>query len=292
MKKILLAVDESEFSRIAVEDCLERTWPDGTEFHIVFAVDFFEPLPAVEGVKEQQIESARELVKKYEESFKSALPGVKVEGSVVDGLATSEILHIARDWKPDLIIMGSQGRSGVAEFLLGSVSKYVLTHAHCSVRIVRKPKHPPEKIVVIAIDSSEYSHAGLEHVMNFPWEKGTNFLCVSVVPAMTDYHYSKPSQNYLLAIEEEKKQMHEDAKEVLNKAVARLTEKFGAESARALVLEDDPREQILICAETGKACEVVLGSHSRRGVERLLLGSVSESVATHAHCTVTVVRLK
>jgi len=49
------------------------------------------------------------------------------------------ICELAIDWNADLIMMGRRGRSGIAEFFLGSVSNYVLHHAPCSVQIVHLP---------------------------------------------------------------------------------------------------------------------------------------------------------
>jgi nucleotide-binding universal stress UspA family protein len=58
------------------------------------------------------------------------------------------------------------------------------------------------------------------------------------------------------------------------------------------VAEGDPRRTILNCAAELKCDCIVMGSHGRRGVDRLLMGSVSESVVRHAHCSVYVVRLR
>jgi nucleotide-binding universal stress UspA family protein len=56
------------------------------------------------------------------------------------------------------------------------------------------------------------------------------------------------------------------------------------------VEEGDARERILHCAETWHADLILLGSHGWRGLDRLLLGSVSEAIARHAKCSVEVVR--
>jgi nucleotide-binding universal stress UspA family protein len=52
----------------------------------------------------------------------------------------------------------------------------------------------------------------------------------------------------------------------------------------------EPRAVILDTAKTWGANLIVLGSHGRRGMDRFLLGSVSEAVAIHAHCSVEVIR--
>lgn len=54
--------------------------------------------------------------------------------------------------------------------------------------------------------------------------------------------------------------------------------------------KDAPARAILESADSWKADVIVMGSHGRRGLDRIVLGSVSESVALHAHCSVEVVR--
>jgi len=66
---------------------------------------------------------------------------VTAEFTQVLGNPGSTICKLAAQWEADLIIMGHRGRSGFAEFFLGSVSNYVLHHAGCSVYIVHQPTH-------------------------------------------------------------------------------------------------------------------------------------------------------
>ena len=47
------------------------------------------------------------------------------------------IIDSAAEWRADLIVVGSHGRSGIPRFLLGSVAEFVARHAKCSVEIVR-----------------------------------------------------------------------------------------------------------------------------------------------------------
>ena len=51
------------------------------------------------------------------------------------------LLRLVDDERVDLIVMGSHGRTGLAKLLLGSVSSHVVTHAHCSVLVVKEDPH-------------------------------------------------------------------------------------------------------------------------------------------------------
>ncbi|MFN6036632.1 MAG: universal stress protein, partial [Dolichospermum sp.] len=65
--------------------------------------------------------------------------GINTEFTQNSGNPGRMICELARTWNADLIMMGRRGRSGLAEFFLGSQSNYVLHHAPCSVQIVHLP---------------------------------------------------------------------------------------------------------------------------------------------------------
>jgi nucleotide-binding universal stress UspA family protein len=62
--------------------------------------------------------------------------GIKTEFTQIPGNPGQTIKKIAQNWDADLIVMGSRGRTGLSELVLGSVSNYVMHHAPCSVLIV------------------------------------------------------------------------------------------------------------------------------------------------------------
>jgi nucleotide-binding universal stress UspA family protein len=80
------------------------------------------------------------------------------------------------------------------------------------------------------------------------------------------------------------------AQEAVASAVTLLENKFANISESISVLLDRPHALILKEAQDWNADLIVLGSHGRHGADRFLLGSVSEAVATHAHCSVEVIR--
>ena len=66
-------------------------------------------------------------------------PGIQVDHHVAEGDAAAEVLHVAEHLGCDLIVMGTQGRSGLGRFLLGSVAEEVLRKAPCPVLVVKNP---------------------------------------------------------------------------------------------------------------------------------------------------------
>jgi nucleotide-binding universal stress UspA family protein len=143
--KILLAVDDSEYSAVAVEEVAKRPWPTGTTVRVLTVVEPFPPV-AVEawyGVLEnfERIDQAirkggRELTKRTAEILKKK--GIKVESAVRNGDPRAEIVEEAEKWAADLVVMGSHGHTGIRRLLLGSVALSVVSHAPCSVEVVRR----------------------------------------------------------------------------------------------------------------------------------------------------------
>ncbi len=82
-------------------------------------------------------EQAKDLVEKAAEKLRGAKFNVSTE--LVEGDPKSHIIDTANEWRADMIVLGSHGRTGLNRFLMGSVSQDVVRHAHCSVEIIRTP---------------------------------------------------------------------------------------------------------------------------------------------------------
>ncbi len=82
-------------------------------------------------------EQAKDLVEKAAAKLREANFSVSTE--LVEGDPKSQIIDAANEWRADMIVLGSHGRTGLNRFLMGSVSQDVVRHAHCSVEIVRTP---------------------------------------------------------------------------------------------------------------------------------------------------------
>lgn len=293
--RILFAIDGSDCSKAAVAAALKMRCPGGTQMKVASVVDFFEPLPALEGVKKGEIKAAEELVKETVEQLRSTHPNAEIRGVVLDGYAADEIIHVANEWQADLIMLGSHGRRGISSFVLGSVSRTVLLHANCAVRIVRKrtEEHETKDIVnvIIALDDSDHSRHLIDHALLFPWPEKTRFRCIHVVPQLADNLFLVPQTEVATALTKHYDEMIESRKHWVEAAANRINNSFDQDIATAEVLVGDAREQIIETATRWPADIVMLGSHGRRGIERMILGSVSEAVATHAPCSVEVTRV-
>jgi nucleotide-binding universal stress UspA family protein len=143
--KIILAVDNSEYSDVAIKEVARRPWPTKTVVRVLSVVEPITPPAAelwydaggsLERVEEEITKRAKQLTSKTAKKLKGN--GFTIETAVRNGDPRSEIVDEAGDWSADLIVMGSHGYTGIKRLLLGSVALSVVSHAPCSVEVVRR----------------------------------------------------------------------------------------------------------------------------------------------------------
>jgi nucleotide-binding universal stress UspA family protein len=137
IKRILLAFDGSEAAEHAYDFALEVASKCGGDLYVLSVAQPPEPAEDVE--TEAILENAQE---HYEKSFvrlreKAAVAGLKPTFEVVVGHPALQIIHKAEELGADHIVMGHRGKTLFEHWRVGSVTKRVLTHAHCSVTVVR-----------------------------------------------------------------------------------------------------------------------------------------------------------
>ncbi|HYM00148.1 MAG TPA: universal stress protein, partial [Blastocatellia bacterium] len=291
--KLLIPIDFSPSTNAVIDHVTSRPWPEGTQalvFHVVDVFGIGAGLVHIAPFLEKESEDANKLA--AEAAHRISACGIKVNTQVVTGHPAGSIPACAKEWGADLVLVGSHGQSGLVRFLLGSVAKAVVRNAPCSVEIVRPGPVPSVRgkgiKVLLAADGSEYSQAAAESIARRPWPKGSEFRVIAV--AQTLPLASEPWAWYAQpqTLEELRETIMTAAKDALNRALAVLNE--AGLNATGSVVAGDPKSCILDEAEQWAANLIVLGSHGRRGLDRLLLGSVAEAVAMHAKCSVQVVR--
>src|SRR5215467_14131450 len=144
--------------------------------------------------------------------------------------------------------------------------------------------------ILLAIDGSEASIAAVEEAARTPWPEGSVVRIVSAAEApfpTREWSAPMPSGSY----EEWGRMFVKRSVETTAQAMARFGEIAGARTeARAKTLLGDPRTAILDEAERWGADLIIVGTHGYNALERLWLGSVSRAVASHAKCSVQIVR--
>lgn len=141
--------------------------------------------------------------------------------------------------------------------------------------------------ILLAIDGSSFSQAALLSIIARPWPAGSEVKVLNVVepPAVL---MGREMDAHDPEFEAVWKALREQSKAVVEKATQKLREANFAVSAQ--LVEGDPKSQIIDAADRWPADLIVVGSHGWKGLNRFLMGSVSQAVVRHAHCSVEVVR--
>jgi nucleotide-binding universal stress UspA family protein len=140
--------------------------------------------------------------------------------------------------------------------------------------------------IILAIDGSAPSRDALEEVAHRPWPSPSTLRILSVIQP-----YTPPATEIVLAsatLEQIRQRQAQDAEQLTRQASERTA--VSGLAVETEVREGDPRTAIVDAADDWQADLIVVGSHGRTGVKRLVMGSVAQAVVAHAHCSVEVVR--
>jgi len=142
--------------------------------------------------------------------------------------------------------------------------------------------------VLLAIDGSRFSDAAVEAVIAQTQAKGVEVRVLHVLEP-PNLLVTREMGGYDSALEKTWEAERKQAEALVEKTAEKLRAKGW--KASFAVEEGDPKSKILETAKNWSADLIVLGSHGRKGLEHFMIGSVSETVARHAGCSVEIVRI-
>jgi nucleotide-binding universal stress UspA family protein len=303
--KILIAYDGSDCANAALEDLPRAGLPHAVEALIMSVADVFLPpsspeptLPAEVPVAVQRartqaahaVDEARALAEHARNQLLTALPTWDVRAEACADSPAWAVIKKADTWHPDLIVVGSHGRSAISRFMLGSVSQRILTEAGCSVRVGRSHRPPPAAPIrlLIGVDGSPDAAAAVHAVAARVWPVGSAAHLVTALDARmcTALAFMPlPGQTGTAPCDADERTW---MAETLNTMAAPLHTRGLAVSSG--IITGDPKQVLLDEAEQWGADCLFVGARGLSRIERFLLGSVSAAVAARAHCSVEVVR--
>ena len=312
--RILIGYDGSDCSNVAVDDLARAGLGDDVEARVMTVADVYPRLPdsSFEPVDRARLEQMSSVVRRAHELATSAMAEAKqtaaqgarraaerfgswkVEPVSCAGTPASSLLGEAGTWGADLIVVGSEGRGAFGRALLGSVSRNVVTHASCSVRVARLRKDrdatvdlPPR--IVLGLDGSPNAAAALSAVALRKWPPGTE---VRVVVAL-DVRLATvlPTMTHEFAWPEPIDPASQDWPKQAAEAAAKELERAGVKAVPA-VREGDPKRVLIEESDQWPADCVFVGARGLSRIEGIVLGSVSSAVAARARCSVEVVRFE
>jgi nucleotide-binding universal stress UspA family protein len=302
--RILVAYDGSAHADAAIDDLLRAGLPHQGEVVVASVAHRGWPEKHVENHEgavdtpwKATMKEVGTLAETAQSRVQTHLPGWSVSSEPLWGNPAKILLKTIAVWKPDLVVVGSHGRTTAGRLLLGSVSTELVHHAPCSVRVVRslsKNKGPIR--ILVGTDGSSEADVCVNAVGRRLWPKGTEARVLAVVetlvpaptmvPTLESGTFAADPAYRVIEAADEKERVRLSG--VADAAADRL-QRAGL-SASSLVVDGDPRQAILAEAERWRADSVFVGARGLGTLDRLLLGSVSDAMVHHGHCAVEIVR--
>jgi nucleotide-binding universal stress UspA family protein len=293
-KKILAAVDGSASAEHAFELALQLGKVEAAQLLVCCVADpsplygTLEPTTLVEQTFEEIRRGAQHVVDGA--VAKALAAGVAAQGCVLDGDPAYEIVLHADKIAADALVVGTHGRSGLRRLFMGSVAEGIVRAATIPVLIVREEAQIGEPAagarVLVAVDGSDTSIRALDVAADFTAGlRGELVICHVVDLARAAALSGGAAQLVPASLEE----IQTEGTEILDAALARVSGRVRASIRRVAGV---PVEQIERLADENRPNVIVIGSHGRTGLERLVLGSVAEGVVRGASFPVMVVPAK
>jgi nucleotide-binding universal stress UspA family protein len=294
--RALVAIDGSAPAALAIDLVARAAWPDGSLIRVVEAVEtgsavFGGPWPALALVESDAVEAAlRGEAEARVEAARQRLaqPGVTVEAAVLRGRPAIAIADEAKAMIADLIVVGSHGHSRIESMLLGSVSAELIDHTPAPVLVARGTAIDR---VLLAWDGSIGASRAAEIVRCWPIFGRSAIRVVTVadigVPWWTGFPEAGSPE--LMPLYVDAANASREDSDTLARGMTTQLQVAGLH-AEAERREGDAASEILAAARESKADLIVIGTHGRTGLRRLVMGSVARSVLQHATVSVLVVR--
>lgn len=292
---ILVAIDSSAATHAALAATLARRWPEGTDFRVLTVIPGNLRDKFSGGRISPDIFRAHRLIDRATSEIEACNEDSIVTGEIDAGNPTQSITRGADVWPADLVIVGSHERGPLETLFMGSVSKSVMHKANCSVLVARNLVETPTGCspmnrVMLAIDDSPYSKAAVDSVLRSMWPENTRFYILSVSSPMYSGFAYEPSAMAVSWALEYQEERHREVEEMVLGVSRQFEGTFGSGNVECGVIEGHPEDVILKTARDWGAHLIVVGSHGRPDVAKRFLGSVSQTVAMKADCSVQIVR--
>lgn len=308
--KILIAYDGSECADMALEDLRRAGLPREAEALVLSVADVFLPPPVTEadetfpfqvpvGVKRahahaaHQLAHARCFAERAATRVERLFPSWRVSHEATADSPAWAIIMKTDEWQPRLVVVGAHGHNVLGgRVILGSVSQRVLYEARASVRVARfAPKATDKPLrLVIGLDGSPDATLAAEAVAARAWPKGSEARLITVLDTVMCVTADPTKPAIVKWIEADEEQDWAWVRGIFEPVAERL--RLAGLTSTVELRRGNPKHVLVEEAETWGADAIFVGAKGVRGIDRLLLGSVSATVAARAQCSVEVVRPK
>lgn len=296
--RIAVAIDFSTESELAARQAVEFARATGGDVVLVHAVEWPDEVagPSLRPEVSRALETRRHHLAQAFARDQEQLAllrqslsghGAEVSQSVVDGHPETSIPEAVRELGADLLLVGTHGRTGLKWFFLGSVAERIIRASEIDVLVARGELTAGGGFhrVLVATDFSPPADRALARAM-----------ALAARDAVIDVVHFYGGHPYAELHDQLRTLGNQDLDEVLVADLRAAGELLVAEKAgrgrapRFSVVRQRPIPGIVHRLEEEPYDLVALGSHGRRGLPRFVLGSVAETVARRAPCSVLIAK--
>ena len=282
---IVVAVDGSPASTVAAgwaaREAAMRNIPLTVVHAVATPTATFPPVPYPESLVTSLEDEGKKAIMHATKVAEEAMPAdraVPIGRKLVFSAPVPALLKMAHS--AEMLVMGSSGRGLLARGLLGSVSSTVVRHANCPVAVVRDEELPdPQNApVLLGTDGSPASELATAIAFDEASRRGVDLVALH---AWSDAAVLDVFEIDWPAVEDE-------AERSLAESLAGWQERYPDVTVRRLIAQDRAARHLIDQSETAQL--VVVGSHGRGGLSRMVLGSVSNAVLHSVRVPVIVAR--
>ena len=267
-ERILLATDGSEYSEGAIRVAVALASRSNAKLFItgvaVYSPEYASTVPGIE-------QAALDMAERNIASAVQAAAGIDHEIIIAEAEDPYRgIVDAAEEYRADVIVMGRRGKRGLARAMVGDATARVIGAAPCSVMVVPRGAKEITAGIIVATDGSRYSDAAAYTAGKFAL---ATKLPLAVVSAVLASHNEQRRREAIVAVDRVKSGLAAESVDVT-----------------VVVTEGRPDQVILDQARKAGAELIVMGTHGRTGLDRLLMGSTTERVIGSADCPVLAVK--
>ena len=289
--RILFATDGSTGAGQALRLVTSSFEPGGVETVEVISVALHAPPPDRAAthvvIEEHYRDAADQLVKVSAERLRAA--GFEAIGTVMAGHPAETIVTHAIATRPDLIVLGTRGLSGLRRRVVGSVSGKVVRYAPGSVLVARTAG--PIRSVVVGYDASPDADEAIELMARLPLKGNAQVIVCSAYDVVRPFSsgVAPTMVAQVNAAYGDSLRWARQAAEAMGTTAERQLLERGV-SATHRIVPGPAHEQLAIVASELSADLLVVGSRGLSGIQRFFLGSTSASLVAHPPTSVLVAR--
>lgn len=291
-RKILVPLDGSPLAERALLH-VQRLAPPGTaELILVSVIETYRySYSATDMALHNTLSHARSSTDVYLQAQRNQWEAqhYAVQTYVAEGDAAQEILRMADETGADLIAMTTHGRAGIRRWSLGSVAERVLREAEQPVWLVRESTRVVSlremQRILVPLDGTAAARQAVVQAQQLARESGAEVWLLRAIPKRDEIGRAAPF------VDDPEKKLFEMWQRHAEEDLAEVAQELTAAgiACQTLVVPGEPAPVIDDTARTENVDCIVMATHVRQGLDRLLYGNVADEVVRRCECPMLLV---